>query len=75
MEGLVEMSDMPNFGLMSDVEKQFSVPYSIRVCYESDRILGVQLGLQMDEKMHATQPKHVPLDLWEAYKLAVKNTV
>ena len=40
-------SDLPKFGLMGLTEKEYSRPSSIKVCFDEQRIYGLQLTLHM----------------------------
>ena len=43
----LEESDIIQFGLMGDIEKEFSEAQSIYVCHDEERIYGLRLTIQM----------------------------
>lgn len=43
----IEDDDIGNFALMGNQEMEYSMPYSLKVCSNSERIFGLQLILGM----------------------------
>lgn len=47
-ENIISDSDQGVFHLMGLTEKEFSMPYSMKICHDASRIFGLQLTLAMN---------------------------
>lgn len=63
-----EESDLGQFSLMGNVEKEFSMPQQMTVCHDSDRIHGLRLMLKMHRYKYRNEAELIKeYDIQDAY--------
>ena len=43
----LQQTDLSQFGLMSEIEKEFSMAQAMTVCHDADRVYGIQLTVKL----------------------------
>jgi len=72
---LVEMSDLANFSLMGDTEKEYSYAQALKVCHNKDKVNALQLTLKMHRYSYSNEDALVDQLKLNSYFAAVDERI